>query len=91
MFLYQVLGVYITAFSIFMGLLSVRISGSLILVPSLGLISFCWFALSSFYVIDFVLSSFILLHFTISQKPSSFLVRDRKVVDSDQRGDGEEL
>jgi hypothetical protein len=34
-------------------------SGSLILVPSLGLFSSCWFALSNFNVIVFVLSLFL--------------------------------
>jgi hypothetical protein len=37
--------------------------GSLILVSSLGLFSFCWFVLSNFDVIDFVFSYYILLYF----------------------------
>jgi hypothetical protein len=41
--------------SVFMGFLRVQTSGSLILVPFLGLFSSYWFVLSKFDVIVFVL------------------------------------
>jgi hypothetical protein len=49
---------------------------SLTLVSSLGLFSFCWFFLSSFDVIVFVLSCSILL--LLPLKTSAFLMRERK-------------
>ena len=49
-------------FSVLMGFLSVRMSGSLTVVPSLGLFSSCWFALFNTNV---VVSVFILLHFIL--------------------------
>lgn len=50
-------------FSDFMGFLSVKMNGSLTLVPSLGLFSFCWLVLYNFYVIVFVLPCYILFYF----------------------------
>lgn len=52
-------------FSEFMGSLSVKMSGSLTLVPSLGLFSFCWLGLSNFCVLVFVLPCYILFYFLI--------------------------
>lgn len=49
----------------------------LILVPFLRLFSFCWFALSNFDEISFVLSYFILLCFMLSLKSLFFLMRQK--------------
>ena len=71
--------------------LSMTTRGCLILVPLLGLFPFCWFALSSFNVMVFVLS-FIFVMFGHSRlEVCSFLMRDRKGVDPDESGGGEGL
>lgn len=47
----------------FMEFLSKKINVSLILIPSLGLIIFCWFILFKFDVIVFVLFYYVLFHY----------------------------
>lgn len=71
--LYQVPYIHIIALSLifFMGIQSVWISGSLILVPSFGLFSFCWFVLSNFNtMVLFFLNLFYFV--AISWKPVLF-------------------
>lgn len=59
--LHQVLYAYVFQFSVFLKSLSMKMSGALILVPSLGLFSFCWFVFFSLDMIVSVLLCFILL------------------------------
>jgi hypothetical protein len=59
---------YSFQFSTFIGLLSVQTSKSLDLVPSLGLLSSCWFALSKLQCDDYC---FILLYFILVKKLES--------------------
>jgi hypothetical protein len=56
----MVLYISIIALSFSIGLLSMRTSGSLILVHALGLFSFFWFALSYFHMMGFALSYILL-------------------------------
>ena len=72
---------YGSQLSTFMRVLSVGTSGSLILVPFLGLFSFCLFILSNCKVTVFVLSYYILL----LSLETCFLMRDRREVDLDGR------
>ena len=72
-------------FSVFMGFLNVQLSGSLSLLPSLGLFSFCLFCLIPMCKFLFYLIIFYFI--TIPKKPICFLVR----MDMGERGDGEEL
>lgn len=62
-------------------------SGSLILVPSLGFFSFCWFSLSNFdviYFLSYVLFCYILI---FSLRNVFFpLMRDRKGMNLDWSG-----
>lgn len=51
---------YSFQFGVFIGFLGMQMSGSLIFMPSLGLFSFCWLAVSNFNVTIFVLSYYIL-------------------------------
>jgi hypothetical protein len=69
----------------------VRTNGSLVLVPSRGLVSFCWVALSNFTTVDFVLSYYTLLNvYCYLLAACSFLMRDRKEwIWTDGRGGGE--
>lgn len=60
-------------FSVLMGFLSVWMNESLILLPSLGLFSFCWFVLSSFDVIVFVLSYTLYYHLNLRGEGKSVL------------------
>lgn len=53
-------------FSVFMEFLSISTSGSLILVPSPGLFSFCWFVLFN----NFDYDNMIIFYFAILQKIS---------------------
>jgi hypothetical protein len=46
-------------FSVFMRVLSVQMSGPLILVPSLAIFSFCWFVLSNSNVLGFFFNLFL--------------------------------
>lgn len=55
----------VSQFSVFMKFLSVRTSGSLILVLSLGLFFFSWFFLFNFDIIFFVLSHYILFWYIL--------------------------
>ena len=57
-------------------------SVSLVLVPYLGLFSCSLFALSNFNMMVFVMFSYLL-------EACSFLMRDKKGVDPEQRRDGE--
>lgn len=66
--------------------------GFLILVPSLGLFSSCWYALFKFDVIVYYLllclAWFVYCHLL---EACSLLLRDRKEVNPDGRGGKEEL
>jgi hypothetical protein len=73
-------------FCFVVGFLTVGMSGSLVLAPSLGITSFCLFVLSNPNVL--VLSFILFYYYTLEV---CFLMRDRKGVDSGGRGDGEEL
>lgn len=68
--------------SIFMDFLNVRISGSLILVPSLELSSFCLFVL---YNSDVFYLVFYFISFYYYDLKDCFLMRDRQEVDTDVR------
>lgn len=72
----------------FMGFPNVGMGGSLILVPSPGLLY--WVALSNFEVMVFVLSYYILFPYVLllSLRSLFFLMKDRNGVDSNGRGKG---
>lgn len=79
---------------IFMGFLTVRTSGSLILVPALWTLSSCWFTVSNFNMIGFafccILCYFIMLGCYLLET-CSFLMRHRKGSQLGREGRKEEL
>lgn len=81
------------AFSLFIGLLGVRRNGSLILVPSFGLVSFCWVALSNFNMVVFVLPYHTFVNVLLLSLRSLFFSNERQKewIWMDGRGGGEKM